>query len=64
MNEDIWLDPSMDEAYISRGLLILACMPALDEVTNLWQTGRMSAQEAIKVFYVLFTNLFVLNFLL
>lgn len=49
MNEEIWLDPSADEARASRGTMSLSCMPALGVITNVWQTGQMSTEEALQV---------------
>jgi len=48
VNEEIWLDPSADEARASRGTMSLSCMPALGIITNVWQTGQMSTEEALQ----------------
>jgi exosome complex component MTR3 len=49
VGKEVWLDPDAVEAQASSGTVILACMPALGTVTNVWQSGRMSPQEAIDV---------------
>lgn len=48
MDKDLWLDPTAEEATLARGSLTLACMPALGTITSVWQTGQMSAEEAIQ----------------
>jgi hypothetical protein len=52
---EIWLDPTEEEAAQSEGTLILACMPALGTTTNVWQTGQMSITDTMKVGTALFT---------
>lgn len=49
MGEDIWLDPNHDEAVAGASTLVLACMPALNVVTNVWQNGTMSPQQGLQV---------------
>lgn len=49
VGDDIQLDPSEAEARASSGTLILACMPALDSITSIWQSGQMSAELSLKV---------------
>lgn len=49
IGKDIWLDPTEDEARAASGSLILAGMPALGTVTNVWQAGRLTPEEAIQV---------------
>lgn len=49
IGKDLWLDPTVEEAILSRGSLTLACMPALGTITSVWQTGQMSTDEAILV---------------
>ena len=49
VGDDIYLDPSEAEAQASSGAVILACMPALDSVTSIWQSGYMTADTALKV---------------
>ncbi|EGN95942.1 hypothetical protein SERLA73DRAFT_185379 [Serpula lacrymans var. lacrymans S7.3] len=46
LGDEIWLDPTEKEARKSEGTLILACMPALGIVTNVWQSGRMTVEKA------------------
>ncbi|TDL24783.1 mRNA transport regulator 3 [Rickenella mellea] len=48
VNEEIWLDPTVNEARLTRGTLLLGFMPALGIVTNVWQTGQLTIEEAIK----------------
>ncbi|KAG0707714.1 3' exoribonuclease family, domain 1-domain-containing protein [Suillus ampliporus] len=48
IGDDIQLDPSEAEARASSGTVILACMPALDSITSVWQSGQMSADIALK----------------
>ncbi|KAG1753456.1 3' exoribonuclease family, domain 1-domain-containing protein [Suillus lakei] len=49
VGDEIQLDPSEAEARASTGSVILACMPALDSITSIWQSGQMSADMALKV---------------
>lgn len=49
MGKNIWLDPTEEEADVSSGSLVFACMPALGTVTSLWESGQMKPQEAIQV---------------
>lgn len=49
MGEEIWLDPNHEEATAGASTLVLACMPALDLVTNVWQNGTMSHEQGPKV---------------
>jgi exosome complex component MTR3 len=51
VGDDIQLDPSEAEARASSGTLILACMPALDSITSIWQSGQMSADLSLKVIF-------------
>jgi len=48
MDEEIWLDPNHDEATAGAGTLVLACMPALNVVTNVWQNGTMPPKQGIE----------------
>jgi exosome complex component MTR3 len=43
LNSGIFLDPTMDEENEAKGIVVLAAMPALNQVTHLIQTGEMSA---------------------
>ncbi|ESK97013.1 mrna transport regulator 3 [Moniliophthora roreri MCA 2997] len=47
VGNDIWLDPTEEEARRSNGTLVLSCMPAIGTVTSVWQNGRMQTAEAI-----------------
>lgn len=49
VGDDTYLDPSETEARASSGTVILACMPALDSITSIWQSGHMTADMALKV---------------
>lgn len=49
MGEEIWLDPDHEEAAAGASTLVLACMPALGVVTNVWQNGTMSPKQALEV---------------
>lgn len=49
VGKEIWLDPTEDEAKAGSSSLVLACMPALGVVTNVWQNGRMTPQEGLEV---------------
>ncbi|KAJ7709871.1 ribosomal protein S5 domain 2-like protein [Mycena rosella] len=44
---ETWLDPTEEEARLSNGTLVLACMPALKKITSVWQTGEMKVAEAM-----------------
>lgn len=46
--DEIRLDPVEKEVAAADGTVILACMPALSSVTNVYQSGRVSAQGALK----------------
>ncbi|KAI0256824.1 mRNA transport regulator 3 [Lactifluus subvellereus] len=48
VGEDIWLDPTEEEARLASGLLLCACMPALGLTTSVWQTGRMLPAKAFQ----------------
>ncbi|KAG8761172.1 hypothetical protein FRC14_006221 [Serendipita sp. 396] len=43
----IILDPLTSEAASSQGRLILAGLPALGTITNLWQSGSLSAEDVL-----------------
>ena len=49
MGEEIWLDPNHEEANGGVSTLVLACMPALNVVTNIWQNGTMSPTQGLEV---------------
>jgi len=42
---EIWIDPTQEESNLAEGSLVLACMPALEIVTSVWQTGRMTPSQ-------------------
>jgi len=48
MGEEIWLDPNHEEATAGASTLVLACMPALNVVTNVWQNGTMSPKHGLE----------------
>ncbi|OSX65240.1 hypothetical protein POSPLADRAFT_1135955 [Postia placenta MAD-698-R-SB12] len=48
LGKEIWLDPTEKEAQAASGSLILAGMPALDTITSVWQSGRMTPAQAIQ----------------
>ncbi|KZP19454.1 mRNA transport regulator 3 [Athelia psychrophila] len=45
--KELWLDPTREETEVSKGSLILSCMPALGTVTSVWQNGQMKTQEVL-----------------
>jgi ribonuclease PH len=50
INDDgIWLDPDTAEAAACRGTLLLAGLPSLGTITNLWQAGQMTSVDALQV---------------
>ena len=49
VGNEIWLDPTDQEAQAASGSLIVAGMPALETITNVWQSGRMSPMAIIQV---------------
>ncbi|TBU50870.1 mRNA transport regulator 3 [Dichomitus squalens] len=48
VGEEIWLDPTEEEEKVSSGTLILSGMPALGTITNVWQSGSMAPEDAMK----------------
>jgi len=48
VEKEIWLDPTHRELQVSKGCLVLSCMPALGTVTSLWQSGQMKPAEALE----------------
>ncbi|KAI0079922.1 ribosomal protein S5 domain 2-like protein [Panus rudis PR-1116 ss-1] len=48
VGEEVWLDPTDDEAQISAGSVVYASMPALNTVTNVWQNGQSSVINTTK----------------
>lgn len=49
MGKEIWLDPTEEEVKQSDGSMVYAGMPALGTITSVWQTGKMSVQQAFEV---------------
>ena len=49
VGKEIWVDPTDEEARVSNGTLVLACMPALETVTSVWQSGQMKVDEMLRV---------------
>jgi hypothetical protein len=49
VGNEVWLDPSEEEAAYSKGTIIISCMPALGTVTSIWQGGQISPPSAIDV---------------
>ena len=49
VGKEIWVDPTDEEAHASNGTLVLACMPALETVTSVWQSGHMKVDEMLRV---------------
>ena len=47
--KEVWLDPDDDESTSASGTVVMACMPALDTVTSLKQTGKMSSAKVSSV---------------
>jgi len=45
-SKEILLDPTADEADTAKGCFTLATVPALGLITNIWQTGQMTLDEA------------------
>ena len=43
------MDPVNSEGLAARGTLLLAGIPALGTVTNLWQSGSVTTKEALQV---------------
>ncbi|KNZ71781.1 Exosome complex component mtr3 [Termitomyces sp. J132] len=49
VGREIWLDPTEGEAQLAKGTLVLSCMPAVNTVTSVWQSGQMSLGEVSEV---------------
>ncbi|KAJ7285800.1 3' exoribonuclease family, domain 1-domain-containing protein [Mycena rebaudengoi] len=47
VGKEIWLDPTEEEAQHSNGTLVLVCMPALQKITSVWQTGEMKVADVM-----------------
>ncbi|KAL1694560.1 3' exoribonuclease family, domain 1-domain-containing protein [Schizophyllum commune] len=61
--DKIWLDPSAAESEQAGGTVILSCMPALDSVTSVWQSGRLPPQKALECMHACQQNQFLKSFL-
>jgi len=48
VGNEIWLDPTQSEIQVSKGGLVLSCMPALGTITSLWQSGQMKPREVLE----------------
>ncbi|KAJ7235482.1 ribosomal protein S5 domain 2-like protein [Mycena haematopus] len=48
VGKEIWLDPTEEEARLSKGTLVLTCMPALQKITSIWQSGETKVAEALE----------------
>ncbi|KAI0703626.1 mRNA transport regulator 3 [Cytidiella melzeri] len=48
LGNEIWLDPTDEEASGARATFVYAGMPALGTITSMWQNGKMSPQESIQ----------------
>jgi hypothetical protein len=46
---EVWLDPTEEEARSAIGTLVLSCIPALETVNSVWQTGSMTPCDALAV---------------
>ncbi|KAH9484252.1 Exosome complex component mtr3 [Psilocybe cubensis] len=49
IGSEIWLDPTAEESKLSTGALVLSCMPALTNITSVWQTGGMTPSQVLSV---------------
>ncbi|TEB36353.1 mRNA transport regulator 3 [Coprinellus micaceus] len=47
VGDDVWLDPTHQEASNSKGTFVLSCMPALGTVTSIWQNGSISPSKVV-----------------
>ncbi|RDB21073.1 Exosome complex component MTR3 [Hypsizygus marmoreus] len=45
---EIWLDPTEEESRSSQGTLVLSCMPALETVTSVWQSGQIKIEKVLE----------------
>lgn len=49
IGNEVWLDPTEEESQLSSGSLVLSCMPALTNITSVWQTGGMTPNQVLSV---------------
>ncbi|KAJ7343449.1 3' exoribonuclease family, domain 1-domain-containing protein [Mycena albidolilacea] len=47
VGKEIWLDPTEEEARLAKGTVVVACMPALQKITSIWQAGETKVAEAL-----------------
>ncbi|KAK7467095.1 3'-5'-exoribonuclease [Stygiomarasmius scandens] len=47
IEDNVWVDPTQDEASQAQGVMVFSCMPALGKVTSLWESGRMKPSELL-----------------
>jgi exosome complex component MTR3 len=59
---EIWLDPTEEEARSAMGTMVLSCMPALETVNSVWQTGSMTPGDALAVSYAQQTSIMTEKF--
>jgi len=48
VGKEIWLDPTEEEAKVASGSLVLAGIPALGTITSVWQSGRITPEQAMQ----------------
>ncbi|KAH8106966.1 mRNA transport regulator 3 [Cristinia sonorae] len=48
VSSEVWLDPTEEETVHGVGSVIYSCIPALDILSNVWQTGQMSVEQVIQ----------------
>lgn len=53
LGDEIRLDPTEEESNASDGVVVVACMPALSSITNIWQSGRATTEASLRVSLVL-----------
>jgi len=56
IGNEVWLDPTEEEARSAVGTLVLSCIPALETVNSVWQTGCMTPSDALAVSYTIHSN--------
>ncbi|CCA73082.1 hypothetical protein PIIN_07036 [Serendipita indica DSM 11827] len=52
----IWMDPVTSERLAARGALLLAGIPALGTITNIWQSGNVTTKEALQCIEVCYAQ--------
>lgn len=48
LGDEIRLDPTEEETNTSDGVVVVACMPALSSITNVWQSGRITSEVTLR----------------